>query len=167
MMKPTGPTQPNPTHPAPRHATPHTVWQSHSHAIAIKADPSYPSFVQAREALASAPVFEAHVPFSGNPRRALEVPVTEMSFYKTDDRAVNPEAQPAAETHELLRYLNGRMQSMQVRGFIALSWGIAFEDATRGFYLAGWTSVEVCLFCFVFPFLSCKRLNSLFSIFFF
>lgn len=89
--------------------------------------------------------------------------MTEMSFYKTDDRAVNPEARPAAETHELLRYLNGRMQSMQVRGFIALSWGIAFEDATRGFYLAGWTSVEVCLFCFVLPFLSCKRLNSLFS----
>ena len=100
------------------------------------------------------------MPFSGNPRCALEVPVTEMSFYKTDDGAVNPDARPPAETHELVRYLTGRIQSMQVQGFISLSWGVAFEDATRGFFLAGWTSVEVCLF--VFPFLSCNRLIFLF-----
>jgi len=87
------------------------------------------------------------VPFSGNPQRPLEAPVTEMSFYKTDDKEVNPDARPAAETQESVRDMTGRIQSIQVRGFIALSWGVAIEDATRGFYLGGWTSVEVCFFC--------------------
>jgi hypothetical protein len=130
-----------PDPPDPRRA----VWQSHAHSTAIKADPSYPTFVHDREALATAPVFDIHVPFSGNPQRTLEAPVTEMSFYKTDDREVNPDVRPAAETQELIRHITYRIESLQLQGFIALSWGIAIEDGTRGVYLAGWKSIEVRL----------------------
>ena len=119
------------------------VWQSHAHATAIQTDPSYRTFVQDREALATAPVFDIHVPFSGNPQRTLDAPVTEMSFYKTDDREVNPDARPAAETQELIRHITYRIESLQLHGFIALSWGIAIEDGKWGVYLGGWKSIEV------------------------
>jgi hypothetical protein len=123
-----------------------TVWQSHAHATAIKADPRYPTFVQDRDALVSAPVYEVHVRFSGNPQRTLEAPVTEVDFYKTDDddgEANADDARPAAETQEMIRRVTLRMESLQMQGFVALSWGIAIEDGTRGVHIAGWRSVEV------------------------
>jgi len=118
------------------------IWQSQAHATAIKADPSYPIFARDREELASKPVFEVHVAFSGNPQRVLEAPVTEVDVYRADDREVNPDARPAAETQELVRRITYRIESLQMRGFIALSWGVALEDGTRGVYLGGWKSIE-------------------------
>jgi hypothetical protein len=125
-----------------------SVWQSHEHATAIKADPSYPSIVQGRAALATAPIYEVHVRFSGNPLRAIQAPVTEVDFYKTTDENVNPEATPAAETQEMIRRITYRIESLQSPGFIAISWGIALEDRTRGVNLSGWRSVEVRPFFF-------------------
>jgi hypothetical protein len=148
-----------PTHP---HCT---VWQSHAHAIAIKADPSYPTFVQDRESLVTAPVYEAHVPFSENLQRILGAPVTQISIYKVDDGEINPNAMPVAETQELVRHAMRRKESLQAPGFIALSWGVTIEDGTRGIHLAGWRSVEVrlrSLSLLVFSLLSCKRLNGFF-----
>jgi hypothetical protein len=138
--------------PDPRRAI--TVWQSQAHATAIKTDPSYPTFVQDREKLASKPVFEVHVAFSGNPQRVLEAPVTEVDLYRADDREVNPDARPAAETQELIQRITYRVESLQMRGFIALSWGVALEDGTRGVYLGGWKSIEVRSFA---PALSLSR----------
>ena len=137
--------------PAPHTRThAHTVWRSHAHATAVKADPSYPAFAQTRAALAIAtkPLFEAHVPFSGNPQRVLEAPATELDFYRTGDPAVDrPEQQaprrPAAETQELVRRITCRVESLQMQGFVALSWGVALEDGRRGVYLGGWRSIEV------------------------
>jgi hypothetical protein len=115
-----------------------TVWRSHVHATAIKIDPSYSTFVQDRDALVTAPVYEVHVRFSGNPQRTLEAPVTEVDYYKTDDSA-----RPSAETQDMVRRVTYRYESLQVPGFIALSWGVALEDGTRAVNLGGWRSVEV------------------------
>lgn len=118
------------------------LWQSYEDAIAIQADPSYPTIVQQRDALATQPVYEVHVRPSGNPLRAIQAPVTEVDFYKTVDEKVNPEAMPAAETQEMIRRLTYRIESLQSSGFIAISWGIALEDATRGVNFSGWRSIE-------------------------
>jgi len=118
------------------------LWQSHEHATAIKADPSYPTIVQERDALATAPIYEVHVRFSGNPLRTIQAPVTEVDFYKTTDETVDPEATPAAETQELIRHIIYRQESLQSPGFAAISWGVALEDRTRGVSLSGWRSVE-------------------------
>ena len=120
-----------------------TVWKSYAQATAIKTDPSYPIFIQDRDALASKPVFEVHVAFSGNPQRVLEAPVTEVDLSRVDDTEVNPDARPAAETQELIRRITYRVESLQMQGFIALSWGVALEDGTRGVYLGGWKTIEV------------------------
>jgi hypothetical protein len=88
-------------------------------------------------------VYEVHVAFSGNPQRALEAPVTEIDLSTVDDREVNPDARPAAETQELVRQITYRIESLQMQGFIALSWGVALEDGTRGVYLGGWKTIEV------------------------
>ncbi|KAI9448760.1 hypothetical protein F5148DRAFT_698813 [Russula earlei] len=110
-------------------------WQSHAHAAAVKADPLYPILVQKRQALATAPVHDFHVCFSGNPRRTIEVPVTEVDLYRTNDAG-------AAETQERIRRVTHRVESLQMQGFIALSWGVTVEDGTRGVYLGGWRSIE-------------------------
>jgi hypothetical protein len=39
--------------------------------------------------------------------------------------------------------LTYRIESLQMRGFIALSWGVTVEDGARGVYLGGWRTVEV------------------------
>lgn len=119
------------------------MWQSYEHATAIKADPSYPTFVQERDALASAPIYEIHAHFSANPLRTIQAPVTEIDFYKTTDEKVDPEATPAAVTQEMIRRIVYRKESLQSPGFIANSLGIALEDGTRGVSLGGWRTVEV------------------------
>jgi hypothetical protein len=101
------------------------------------------------------------VPFSGNPQRVLEAPVTELAFPQTDDTAVNPEARPAAETQERMRRITYRIESLQMQGFVALSWGVALEDGRRGVYLAGWRSIEVRFVSFVRS-LVLSRLNVFF-----
>jgi len=118
------------------------LWQSREHSTAIKADPSYPTTVQERDALATTPIYEVHVHFSGNPLRAILAPVTEVDFYKTAGEKVNPDVRPAAETQEMIRRITYRIESLQSPGFIAISWGIALEDETRGVNLSGWRSVE-------------------------
>jgi len=120
------------------------LWQSHEHATAIKADPSYPTIIQERAALALAtpPIYEVHVRFSGNPLRVIQAPVTEVDFYKTTDEKVDPEATPVAETQEMIRRITYRIESLQSPGFIGICWGIALEDGTRGVNLNGWRSVE-------------------------
>jgi hypothetical protein len=118
-----------------------TVWNSHAHAMAIKADPSYPAFIQDRDALATELVFEAHASFSGNPQRPLEAPVVEVDYCK-----LNPDVRPLAETHEMIWRLPPLMESMQ--GFIASSAGITMEDETWCVYFCGWRSVEVRFVCF-------------------
>jgi len=115
-------------------------------------------------------VFEIHVPFSGDPRRTVEAPVTEVDDYKMDDREVNPDARPAAETQEMVRRAAPRAEALQVQGCLALSSGVAIEDGTRGVYLGGWKSIEVRSFAHALspllsrPLLSVrfKRLNTLF-----
>jgi hypothetical protein len=141
-----------------------TVWQSHAHAAAVKADPSYPTFVQDREALATKPVYEVHVPFSGNPQRLLEAPVVEVDFYKMDDVKVNSVAKPVAEAQEMIRRVNDHIESLQLPGFIGFCWGADIEDETRAVTLGGWRSIEVRHA--PFPSLlssplcaSCRRLN--------
>ena len=126
----------------PARAAP-TVWQSHAHAAAVKADPSYPTFVQDREALATKPVYEVHVPFSGNPQRLLEAPVTEVDFYKMDDVKVNPAARPVAETQEMILRTLALVESFQLPGFIAFCRGADIDDETRAVALGGWSSIEV------------------------
>ena len=120
-----------------------TVWQSHAHAAAVKADPSYLTFVQDREALATKPVYEVHVPFLGNPQRLLEAPVTEVDFYKMDDVKVNPVAKPVAETQEMIRRVNDHIESLQLPGFIGFCCGADIADETRAVTLGGWRSIEV------------------------
>ncbi len=122
------------------------MWQSHEHATAFKADPSYLTIVQERDALATAPVYEVHVRCSGNPLRGIQAPVTEVDFYKTTDEEVDSRATPAAETQEMIRRLVCRIESLQSPGFFAISWGIALEDRTRGVSITGWRSVEVRFF---------------------
>lgn len=112
------------------------VWQSHTHAAAIKADPSHAIFLKKRQVLASGPIFDFHVRFSGNPRRTIESPVAEVDIYRLNDAG-------AAETQERIRRLTYRIESLQMRGFIALSWGVTVEDGARGIYLGGWRTVEV------------------------
>jgi hypothetical protein len=122
------------------------VWQSHAHASAIKADPAYAHFAQKRQALALTPakLHDVHVPFSGNPRRTLEAPVTEVDIYRTQDAG-------AATTQGQIRRITYRVESLQMQGFVALSWGVALEDGARGVYLGGWRTIEVSFaFCF-FP----------------
>lgn len=135
----------NSTDPARARASP-LVWESHEHATAFKADPFYPTIIQEREALTTAPVYEVHVRSSWNPLRAIQAAVTEVDFYKTTDEEVDPEAKPAAETQEMIRHAIDFIDSLQSPGFIAISWGIALEDRKRGVTLAGWRSVEVCFF---------------------
>ncbi len=81
-------------------------------------------------------MFDTHVRFSGNPRRTLEAPVTELDIYRTHDAG-------ASETQELIRRLTHRIESLQMQGFIALSWGVSIEDGARGVYLGGWRTIEV------------------------
>jgi hypothetical protein len=100
----------------------------------------------------TAPIYEVHVRFSGNPLRAIQAPVSEVDFYKTTDEKVDPEATPAAETQEMIRRITYRIESLQSPGFIAISWGIALEDGTRGVNLTGWRSVEVRPFSLPSPF---------------
>jgi len=127
--------RPRRTPSSPGRARDGPVWQSHTHAAAIKADPSYAIFLKKRQALATGPIFDLHVRFSGNPRRSIESPTTEVDLYRTHDAG-------AAETQELIRRLTYRIESLQIRGFIALSWGATVEDSTRGVYLGGWRTVE-------------------------
>ena len=125
-----------------------TAWQSEAHAIAIKADPSYSTFVQDLEALATGPVNEVHAPLS-NLQRAVESPVTNVCVYKTNDEVINPVAKSAAETHKMVQDGMDDMSSLhmqgKLQGFIVNSWGITIEDARRGVYLCGWNSIEVRL----------------------
>jgi hypothetical protein len=81
-------------------------------------------------------VQDLHVTFSGNPQRTLDVPVTEVDIYRTHDEG-------AAETQERVRRLTYRVESLLMRGFIALSWGVAIEDGSIGVYLGGWRTIEV------------------------
>ena len=120
-----------------------TVWQSHAHAAAVKADPSYPTFVQDRAALATKPVYEVHVPLSGNLQRLLEAPVTEVDFYKLDDVKVNPVAKPVAEAQEMIQHALDHVESLQLPGYIGYCWGADIEDETRTVTLGGWRSIEV------------------------
>ena len=119
------------------------MWESHEHAIACKADPSYPTIIQGRDALATGPIYEIHVRCSGNPLRGIQSPVTEVDFYKTTDEKVDPEATPAAETQEMIRRVVYRIETLQSPGFITISWGVALEDETRGISITGWRSVKV------------------------
>jgi hypothetical protein len=150
-----------PPPPSPRAAP--TVWQSHAHAAAVKADPSYPAFVQDCKALATKPVYEVHVPFSGNLQRILEAPVTEVDLYKIDDVKVNPAARPVAEMQEMILRMNALIESFQLPGFIALCWGVDIDDETKAVTLGGWGSIEVssCSDSLSFHSRSCKVLNSL------
>jgi hypothetical protein len=125
------------------------VWQSHEHATAIKSDPSYPTFIHKRDALATAPTYQVHIRFSGNPLRVIQAPVTEIDVYQTTDEKVDPGATPAAETQEMIRRITYRIESLQSPGFIGISWGIALEDGTRGVNIGGWRSVEVRFFYFL------------------
>jgi hypothetical protein len=84
-------------------------------------------------------VLDLHVSFSGNPRRSLEAPVTEVDTYVTQDA----DAAETREVQERVRRLTYRVESLLARGFIALSWGVPIEDGARGLYLAGWRSIEV------------------------
>ena len=59
-----------------------------------------------------------------------------MDIYRLHDAG-------AAETQERIRRLTYRIESLQMRGFIALSWGVTVEDGARGVYLGGWRTVEV------------------------
>lgn len=134
------------TDPCARTVTTLSVWESHEHALACKADPSYPTILQEREALATEPIYEVHVRFSGNPVRGIQSPVTEVDFYKTTDERVDPGATPAAETQEMIRRVVYRIETLQSPGFIAISWGVSLEDPTRGVSITGWRSVEVRFF---------------------
>jgi hypothetical protein len=112
--------------------------------MAMKADPSYPTILQQRDALATElPIYEVHVRFTGSLLRAVQAPVTEVDFYKTTDERVDPGATPAAETQEMIRRVTYRVESLQSPGFVSFSWGVALEDATRGVNLNGWRSIEV------------------------
>jgi hypothetical protein len=122
------------------------VWESYEHALACKADPSYPTVLQERDALVTRPIYEVHVRFSGNPERVLQSPVTETDFYKTADERVDPGATPAAKTQEMVRRIVCRVESLQSPGFIAISLGVALEDATRGVCITGWRTIEVRFF---------------------
>jgi hypothetical protein len=126
------------------------VWQTRAHAAAFEDDPSYAAFTQQRDALSSVPVLAIYVHMSGNPRRCLEGPVTEVDFYKLQDDA-------AEKTQDMIRRLTYRIESLQMRGFLALSWGRSLEDVSRGAYVAGWRTIEVrrVLRSFVW-FVSCR-----------
>jgi hypothetical protein len=54
----------------------------HVHIAAIKADPFCPTFVQDREALVTAPVYEARIPFSGNLQRIPEAPMAQAAIIR-------------------------------------------------------------------------------------
>ena len=96
-----------------------------------------------RDALSSAPILTIFVHMSGNARRCLESPVTEVDCYKLQD-------EEAEKTQDMIRRLTYRIESLQIRGFCALSWGRALEDASRGAYIAGWRTIEVRI-AFVSP----------------
>ena len=112
------------------------VWQTRAHAAAFEDDPAYSAFTQMRDALSSAPILAIFVHMSGNARRCLESPVTEVDVYKLQDDA-------AEKTQDMIRRLTYRIESLQMRGFYALSWGRALEDVSRGAYIAGWRTIEV------------------------
>jgi len=113
------------------------LWQSHAHATAIKADPTYPIFAQKRQALAIKPVYDVHVCFPGfdATRHTLDAPVTEIDIYRTNEDG-------APETHAKIRRVTRRIESFHMQGFFGLSWGLAVDDGTRGVYLGGWETIE-------------------------
>jgi len=111
------------------------LWQTRAHAAAFEVDPAYATFVERRAALSTAPVLSLFVHMSGNPRRCLESPVTEVDIYRLQDAA-------AEKTQDMVRRLTYRIESLLMRGFLALSWGVALEDVTRAAYIAGWRTVE-------------------------
>jgi len=111
------------------------LWQTRAHAAAFEEDPSYWAFAQQRQALATAPVLAIFVRMSGNPRRSLEAPVTEVDLYRL-------QAAGAETTQDMIRRLTYRIESLLMRGFQALSWGAALEDGSRGAYIAGWRTIE-------------------------
>ncbi|KAI9444526.1 hypothetical protein H4582DRAFT_1909456 [Lactarius indigo] len=111
------------------------IWQTRAHAAAFEEDPSYSAFAQRRQALATAPVLALFVHFTGNPLRCLDAPVTEIDVYRT-------QAADAETTQDKIRLLTYRIESLQMPGFVALSWGVALEDVTRGAYIAGWRNIE-------------------------
>jgi hypothetical protein len=117
-----------------------TVWQSYAHATAIKADPSYPAFIQDRDALATGPVYEVHASYSGDLQRELEAPVTEVDYY-----TMNPDVRPTAEAQEMIRRVPPLMEPVQ--GFIASSAAVGIEEENWGVYICGWRAVEVRSFC--------------------
>ena len=69
--------------------------------------------------------------------------MTEVDCYKLQD-------EEAEKTQDMIRRLTYRIESLQIRGFCALSWGRALEDASRGAYIAGWRTIEVRI-AFVSP----------------
>jgi len=110
-------------------------WQSHAHAAAFAADPSYPEFVQKRMSLATTPVRDHRLTVSGAPLPCIEAPVSEVDFYKTRDFGIE-------ETHEMARNTIHIVRSLQARGFHGCSFGVAHDDRTVGVYLGGWDSEE-------------------------
>lgn len=52
------------------------------------------------------------------------------------------QAAGAEATQDKIRRLTHRIESLQMRGFVALSWGVALEDVSRGVYVAGWRTIE-------------------------
>ncbi|KAF8257456.1 hypothetical protein EI94DRAFT_1292015 [Lactarius quietus] len=111
------------------------LWQTRAHATAFEDDPVHAAFAERRQALSTIPVLAIFVYMSGNPRRCLESPVTEVDVYKLQDAA-------AEETQDMIRRLTYRIESLQMRGFIVLSWGPSLEEASRGAYIAGWRTIE-------------------------
>ncbi|KAI0259316.1 hypothetical protein BC834DRAFT_974362 [Gloeopeniophorella convolvens] len=103
------------------------LWRSEAHETAA---------TPALAALARTPPTSLHVRFTGNPHRCLTAPVSELDVYRTVD------GPGVHETHEAVRRNAHRVESLQMRGFIALSWGVAREDPRTGIYLAGWRSIE-------------------------
>jgi hypothetical protein len=119
------------------------VWQTRAHATAFEEDPVYTTFAEQRAALSAAPVLAFFVHMSGNPRRCLESPVTEVDVYKLQDAV-------AEKTQDMIRDLTYHAVSLSVGGLLALSWGPALEDATRGANIVGWNTIEVRAFFFFF-----------------
>ena len=62
--------------------------------------------------------------------------MTEVDVYRLQEAA-------AVKTQDMIRRLTYRIESLLMRGFLALSWGVALEDPTRGAYIAGWRTIEV------------------------
>ncbi|KAI0045832.1 hypothetical protein FA95DRAFT_1560806 [Auriscalpium vulgare] len=114
------------------------LWDSREAHSVLEAEPTYPSFVAQIQELSDGPINVMHVHVVDNhpPTAIFDAPMTNVSIYLTSD-----EVREDTE-RKVTAFCEGMRAIIRPEGLYGCAWGPSLESRNRGFYIAGWRSLE-------------------------